>query len=183
MEDEDYVLKIEYLIQKRKQCRLYNDEPLSWIDNLKYKIKRSTQIYATDKKIAKELNILNYKINLAKFQISLLIIYGIMLMNLKKFNYKLKNKKWSVSQHNQFVSIDQYFTTHIRKWNFKLCRSLLYLWFSFSIHKKVWAKFQHVTIYLSMHGIGIRSVEDLKTTSVWITLISLFRKGILNLLY
>lgn len=49
MEDEDYVLKIEYLIQKRKQCRLYNDEPLSWIDNLKYKIKRSTQIYATDK--------------------------------------------------------------------------------------------------------------------------------------
>jgi hypothetical protein len=49
LEDEDYVLKIEYLIQKRKQCRLYNDEPLSWIDNLKYKIKRSTQIYATDK--------------------------------------------------------------------------------------------------------------------------------------
>jgi hypothetical protein len=89
-----------------------------------------------------------------------------MLMNLKKFNYKMKNKKWSVSQHNQFVSIDQYFTTHIRKWNFKLCRSLLYLWFSFSIHKKVWAKFQHVTIYLSMHGIGIRSVEDLKTTSL-----------------
>jgi hypothetical protein len=88
-----------------------------------------------------------------------------MLMNLKKFNYKLKNKKWSVSQHNQFVSIDQYFTTHIRKWNFKLCRSLLYLWFSFSIHRKVWAKFQHVTIYLSMHGIGIRSVEDLKTTA------------------
>jgi hypothetical protein len=49
LEDEDYVLKFEYLIQKRKQCRLYNDEPLSWIDNLKYKIKRSTQIYATDK--------------------------------------------------------------------------------------------------------------------------------------
>ena len=33
-----------------------------------------------------------------------------------------RNIKWSVSQHNQFVSIDQYFTTHIRKWNFKLCR-------------------------------------------------------------
>ena len=28
---------------------MYNYEPLSWIDNLKYKIKRSTQIYATDK--------------------------------------------------------------------------------------------------------------------------------------
>jgi hypothetical protein len=26
------------------------------------------------------------------------------------------NKKWSVSQHKRFVSIDQYFTSHIRKW-------------------------------------------------------------------
>ena len=49
LEDGDYVLKIQDLIQKEKQCRLYNDEPLNWIDNLKYKIKRITQIYTKDK--------------------------------------------------------------------------------------------------------------------------------------
>lgn len=66
MEDEDYVLKIEYLIQKRKQCRLYNDEPLSWIDNLKYKIKRSTQIYATDKKNRKRAEYFKLQNKLSK---------------------------------------------------------------------------------------------------------------------
>jgi hypothetical protein len=66
LEDEDYVLKIEYLIQKRKQCRLYNDEPLSWIDNLKYKIKRSTQIYATDKKNRKRAEYFKLQNKLSK---------------------------------------------------------------------------------------------------------------------
>lgn len=66
MEDEDYVLKIEYLIQKRKQCRLYNDEPLSWIDNLKYKIKRSTQIYATDKQNRKRAEYFKLQNKLSK---------------------------------------------------------------------------------------------------------------------
>ena len=66
MEDEDYVLKIEYLIPKRKQCRLYNDEPLSWIDNLKYKIKRSTQIYATDKKNRKRAEYFKLQNKLSK---------------------------------------------------------------------------------------------------------------------
>ena len=32
------------------------------------------------------------------------------------------NKKWTVSQHKRYVSIDQYFTSHFRKWNIKLCR-------------------------------------------------------------
>ena len=66
LEDEDYVLKIEYLIQKRKQCRLYNDEPLSWIDNLKYKIKRSTQIYATDKQNRKRAEYFKLQNKLSK---------------------------------------------------------------------------------------------------------------------
>jgi hypothetical protein len=66
LEDEDYVLKIEYLIQKGKQCRLYNDEPLSWIDNLKYKIKRSTQIYATDKQNRKRAEYFKLQNKLSK---------------------------------------------------------------------------------------------------------------------
>jgi hypothetical protein len=45
---------------------LYNDEPLSWIDNLKYKIKRSTQIYVTDKKNRKRAEYFKLQNKLSK---------------------------------------------------------------------------------------------------------------------
>ncbi|CAC5361459.1 unnamed protein product [Mytilus coruscus] len=50
LDDEVYVEKINNLIINEKKCRLYNEAPLIWIDNLKYKIKRETQVYAKDKK-------------------------------------------------------------------------------------------------------------------------------------
>lgn len=50
LEDVEYVMKINKLIQKEKMCRLYDDDPLIWIDNLKYQIKKVTQIYSTGKK-------------------------------------------------------------------------------------------------------------------------------------
>ena len=50
LDDEDFVEKIEQLIQKEKQCPLFEREILVWIDNLKYKIKKISQIYSTNKK-------------------------------------------------------------------------------------------------------------------------------------
>ncbi|VDI14024.1 Hypothetical predicted protein, partial [Mytilus galloprovincialis] len=50
LDDEVYVEKINNLIINEKNCRLYNEAPLIWIDNLKYRIKRETQVYARDKK-------------------------------------------------------------------------------------------------------------------------------------
>ncbi|CAC5361461.1 unnamed protein product [Mytilus coruscus] len=50
LDDEVYVEKINNLIINEKSCRLYNEAPLIWIDNVKYRIKRETQVYATDKK-------------------------------------------------------------------------------------------------------------------------------------
>ena len=47
------------------------------------------------------------------------------------------NEKRYVSQHKQFIPIDEYFPTPTRKWNFNLCRLLLYFLFSFTIHIKV----------------------------------------------
>ncbi|CAC5405807.1 unnamed protein product [Mytilus coruscus] len=50
LNDEHYVNKINDLILKEKECRLFDEAPLIWIDNLKYKIKKETQVYAKDKK-------------------------------------------------------------------------------------------------------------------------------------
>ena len=50
LEDDCFVSKINDLILKEKQCRLYEEDPLIWIDNLKYKIKRVSQIYAKNEK-------------------------------------------------------------------------------------------------------------------------------------
>ena len=50
LNDEVFVEKIDKLIQTEKQCPLFESEILVWIDNLKYKIKKLTQVYAKDKK-------------------------------------------------------------------------------------------------------------------------------------
>ena len=50
LNDSDFVEKIEKLIKNEKECPLYETEILVWIDNLKYKIKKLTQVYAKDKK-------------------------------------------------------------------------------------------------------------------------------------
>ncbi|CAC5361456.1 unnamed protein product [Mytilus coruscus] len=55
LNDEHYVNKINDLILKEKECRLFDEAPLIWIDNLKYKIKKETQVYAKDKKIYRKI--------------------------------------------------------------------------------------------------------------------------------
>ncbi|CAC5423430.1 unnamed protein product [Mytilus coruscus] len=49
LHDEDYVQKISRLIEKEKSCRLFDDEPLIWYDNLKFKIKQLSKSYAQNK--------------------------------------------------------------------------------------------------------------------------------------
>lgn len=49
LEDKDYVDKISKLIENEKTCRLYNDEPLVWYDNLKFKIKQLSKSLAQSK--------------------------------------------------------------------------------------------------------------------------------------
>ncbi|CAC5405806.1 unnamed protein product [Mytilus coruscus] len=46
LNDEHYVNKINDLILKEKECRLFDEAPYIWIDNLKYKIKKETQLYS-----------------------------------------------------------------------------------------------------------------------------------------
>ena len=50
LNDSEFVEKIEKLIKNEKECPLYESEILVWIDNLKYKIKKLTQVYSKDKK-------------------------------------------------------------------------------------------------------------------------------------
>ena len=50
LDDEVFVEKIDEIIQKEKLCPLFEREILVWIDNLKYKIKKFSQIYAKNKK-------------------------------------------------------------------------------------------------------------------------------------
>ena len=50
LNDEIFVEKIDQLILREKKCPLYENEILVWFDNLKYKIKKFTQVYSKDKK-------------------------------------------------------------------------------------------------------------------------------------
>ena len=49
LDDDDFVNKISKLIEDEKKCRLYNDEPLIWYDNLKFKIKQTAKIFSQRK--------------------------------------------------------------------------------------------------------------------------------------
>ncbi|CAC5388980.1 unnamed protein product [Mytilus coruscus] len=50
LNDEYFVEKVDNLIENEKKCPLFESEMLVWIDNLKYKIKKFSQVYAKDKK-------------------------------------------------------------------------------------------------------------------------------------
>ncbi|CAC5366471.1 unnamed protein product [Mytilus coruscus] len=54
LDDEDFVNKINRLIETEKQCPLYDEEPLVWYDNLKYKIKQLAKVIAQDKSRAEK---------------------------------------------------------------------------------------------------------------------------------
>ncbi|VDI42406.1 Hypothetical predicted protein [Mytilus galloprovincialis] len=54
LDDEEFVNKINKLIETEKQCPLYDDEPLVWYDNLKYKIKQLAKVIAQDKSRAEK---------------------------------------------------------------------------------------------------------------------------------
>ena len=52
--NEEYVAQINKIIDDEKKCMLYDTETLIWWDNLKYKIKKFSQVFS--KRIAKEKN-------------------------------------------------------------------------------------------------------------------------------
>ena len=52
LENDEYVTKVKNIIQEEQNCVLYNTEPLIWWDNLKYKIKKFSQVFC--KRIAKD---------------------------------------------------------------------------------------------------------------------------------
>ncbi|CAC5424487.1 unnamed protein product [Mytilus coruscus] len=50
LNDEYFVEKVDNLIENETKCPLFKSEMLVWIDHLKYKIKKFSQVYAKDKK-------------------------------------------------------------------------------------------------------------------------------------
>ncbi len=54
LHDESFVNKMTTLIEKEKQCRLYDSEPLIWFDNLKYSIKKLAQTISNNKSRAEK---------------------------------------------------------------------------------------------------------------------------------
>ena len=54
LDNEEYVSKVIKIIEESKQCPLFETETLIWWDNLKYKIKKFSQVFS--KRIAKEKN-------------------------------------------------------------------------------------------------------------------------------
>ena len=52
LSNEEYVKRVRDIISEAVECKLYTTEPLVWWDNLKYKIKKISQIFS--KNLAKE---------------------------------------------------------------------------------------------------------------------------------
>lgn len=50
LNDDDFCEKITKLVDKEKQCILYQDNMLLWWDNLKYRIKKISQLYGRERK-------------------------------------------------------------------------------------------------------------------------------------
>ena len=91
LNDEEFVLKIEKLIETEKQCRLYDDEPLIWYDNLKFKIKQLSKVVSKDKKRAERSEYFKIQREFEKFSLAVANDEEVDINKFEEIKLKLKS--------------------------------------------------------------------------------------------